>query len=226
MTVRPNPILVDATFHGSTVHVSGATEAENQVFVIISGARTREKFNRKGRVGPLWANVSTVRVSGVPSLCLIASSAPISSGLDRRAIDQHFLDLESVARRAVVEPSGSDTALLRGEYLRLKQSQGVFASLPAGVQVNLPGAQGTFAAAIPWPDAARAGEYTVSVVHVKGGTVLRTETAALQVELVGLPRLISYLAFQRSKLYGVLSVAIALCVGLLTGLVFKKGGGH
>jgi hypothetical protein len=226
MTVEPNPILVDAGFHGSTIRISGSAEPHSQVFVIISGARVKEKFNRKGRVGPVWANVGALHVSGVPSLCLIASSAPGTAGLDRRLVDENLLDLEAVMNRAILDPSGSDAALVRREYLKLKQSHGAFADMPGTVMSGARGARAEFAVAIPWPDSAGAGRYNVEVVQVKAGAVLRRETSTLELKLVGLPRLISYLAFERSRLYGALSVAIALCVGLLMGLVFKKGGSH
>jgi hypothetical protein len=39
---------------------------------------------------------------------------------------------------------------------------------------------------------------------------------------VGLPRLVAYLAYDRSLAYGVISVVIALSVGLAMGLLFKR----
>jgi hypothetical protein len=226
VTVEPNPMLINATFHGGTLKVRGVTEPGSQVFVMVTGARIAERFNRKGRVGPVWANVGALQISGVPRLCLIASSTPDTSGIDPRVVDDNLLDLEAVGRRATIDGVGSDRVFWLREYIRLKQSQRVFGSFANGVRLTQTGAQPTFEATIPWPDGAAAGEYEVAVVHLQGSAVVRTEKTALRAELVGLPAWISHLAFQRSKVYGVLSVVVAVAVGFLMGLVFKKGGGH
>lgn len=226
MTVEPNPLLVAARFNGGLVHIHGSADPESQVFVIISGTHIKEKFKHKGRFGPVWVNVGSVEVSGVPRLCMIASSGPGAAGLDRQLVDKYLLDLEAVSRRAVIEPPGSETEPLRRDYLELKKSEGVFASLPGTVRLVSSEGRGEFDVAIPWPVSGGVGRYAVDVVQVKAGALLRQETSTLEVRLVGLPRLLSFLAFERSRLYGALSVASAICVGLLMGLVFKRGGGH
>jgi len=226
MTVEPNPIEVGARFDGSTVRIAGFVDRDSRVFVIITGAEIEEKFNQKGRIGPLWANVRTLHISGVPGLFLTASSAPGTEGLDRRMIDNYLLDLEAVSRRAIVDPLSSDTTSLRRDYMKLKQSQGVFYAAPGAVQTIIQDGRVGFAASIPWPVSASAGVYNVDVIQVKSGSIWRKDTSTLQVKLVGLPRLISFLAFERSRLYGALSVSSALFVGLLMGLVFKRGAGH
>ena len=226
MTVEPNPILVNARFDGGTVRVRGSSDPESQVFVIISGSHIKEKFKRKGRAGPIWVNRGTLEVSGVPRLCIIANSGPGSAGLDRQLVDRHLLDLEAVSRRAIFEPSDSDAESIRRDYLKLKESEGVFANLPGAVQLAGVDGKREFTVEIPWPVSGGPGKYTVDVVQVKAGALLRKETSALKVELVGFPRWLSHLAFERSRLYGALSVASAIFVGLLMGVVFKKGGGH
>jgi len=226
MTVDPNPLPVDARFDGGTVLVRGSTDPDSQVFVVVTGGHIKEKFNRKGRVGPVWANIGTLEVSGVPRLCLIASSGAGSTGLDRRLVDKYLLDLEAVSRQAILDPPGSDTESFRREYIKLKESQQVFADLPGTVHIATKDGQGEFSVAIPWPVKGGPDTYTIDVVQVKGGTFAHKETSTFAVKLVGFPRWVSYLAFERSRLYGVLSVASAIFVGLLMGLVFKKGGGH
>ena len=225
LTVEPNPVLVNATFRGGLVRVSGTTEPGSLVFVAITGSRVEEKLNRKGRLGPLWANVGSLRFSGAPRLCLVASSQPVPKNLDPQILAQHPLDLEAVVRQSKVEPA-TDVALMQREYLRLKKAQGVYGQFVGAVKVTPSGEQATYTASIPWPDKASAGEYAVEVVHLKQGAVIAHEKATLEVKLVGLPGFISHLAFQKSALYGILSVVIALSVGFVTGLVFKKSVSH
>jgi hypothetical protein len=113
------------------------------------------------------------------------------------------------------------------EYLKLKQRQGVVGLFEGAVQVHGTSGGPSFDATIPWPASAPAGTYRVLVRHVRSLGVVREETRPLEVAYVGLPRLIAHLAFERSLAYGVLAVTIALGVGFVMGLLFKRGtAGH
>jgi hypothetical protein len=221
-TIEPNPIRVTALYRGTTVRVSGRTDPGSSVMVTITGSNTEEKFNRKGRIGPLWANLGKLTVSGVPRLHLIAGNP--QDIRDRRLVDRYLLDLNALARQARITPTGPEAAAMQAEYVKLKKSQRVFAALEAGVRM-----EGTaFEAQIPWPDMASPGEYRVRIFHLQKDGTVRIESAALALELAGFPGFVDHMAFKRSALYGLLSVIVALTVGLLMGLVFKKKGaaGH
>jgi hypothetical protein len=225
VTVEPDPIDVGAFFDGGVVRVRGTTEAGNAVFVVITGDTVSEEFNRKGRLGPLWANVGHVAVAGVPRLWLAASSAPVARVLARPLIDEHRLDLAALARTAKVTAPGADVARLQREYVRLKQAERVFALHEGATRVASGTGAVAYEARIPWPDTAAAGEYRVAVLHARDGAVVRREDGRFRVRLTGLPRFIAVLAFERSALYGILSVLAALTVGFAMGLCFKRRGG-
>jgi hypothetical protein len=228
VTVEPSPVRISAGFNGTTVHVRGTTDPKTAVFVVISGKTTEEKFNRKGRVGPVWATVGKVQVAGAPRLHLVAGSTAAGRVLDRATVDRYLLDLDALAGRLQVTAPGADVAKMRREYLKLKREQRVVGVFDDGVRLE-DGAAGTaFVADLPWPDVAAPGTYEISVLHVRDGKVVRSESSSLQVELVGLPRFIAHMAFDRAALYGVTAIIVALAVGFLMGLVFKRkgGGGH
>ncbi len=225
LAVEPDPVRIDATFKGAMIRVRGDAVPGAHVFVTITGAAVEEKYQRKGRVGPFWANVGSLSVSGAPSLWLAACSRPAAGLLPPGEIAENLLDVEAVLNAATFAPAGPDPALIRREYLALKRSQGAFGAFEGAVRLEQ-GDHPAFEAAIPWPDVAPPGDYAVDVIQVAGGRVVGKEAARLRVELVGFPRFISHMAFHRSTLYGAMSVGIALTVGLLIGMVFKKGGGH
>jgi uncharacterized protein (TIGR02186 family) len=225
--VEPSPVTVGAFFNGGTLRVSGALEPGADVVVVIKGRTTKETYNRKGRMGPFWATVGKVTIADVPVLYLIGSRTPVATLLSPAAIDAHMVDLDALARRASVEPASDDRALLVGEYLKLKREQGVMGVFEDAVRIGGSAQEPAFEAAIPWPALAPVGTYHVVVRHVKNGAVVREDSQQLDVAYVGLPRLIAYLAFERSLAYGVFGVFVALTGGLVMGLVFKKGtAGH
>ncbi|MFH0900639.1 MAG: TIGR02186 family protein [Pseudomonadota bacterium] len=230
---HPNPVLIDAFFAGGEVRVTGTTKAGSHVFVRIAGKTGSEDFNRKGRILGLWANTGKIEISGAPTLFLVADSGP-DHKLDRQSLNRYLLDFEAVAAQMEIAPSTPQDDFWRNEYIELKKSQKSYGVFPGTVSVPTTGTgtgTGTgesvaYEAVIPWPDRAPVGEYRVDVIHVEAGKVASEETTGLTVEMAGFPAWIATMAFQRSALYGLLSVVIALTVGFATGLIFKKGGGH
>lgn len=222
LTVDPNPVLVTAFFRGVELHVKGTAQHASAVCVTVSGQTTHQKLNRKGRLGPLWANVGTVVVSEVPAVYFVACSAPPGGLLDRAEVDRHLLDLEAVGRRAIIEPA-TDLDLIREQYFKLKRSEQLYGSFPNAVRLT---SSNDFDAVIPWPDSAPANDYSVRAFAIHDRAVELIGERTLTVKLDGMPKHIAYLAFERSALYGLMSVGIALAVGFLIGLVVKKGASH
>jgi uncharacterized protein (TIGR02186 family) len=226
--VEPDRVAVGSFFRGASLRVSGPVEAGSDVIVVITASRTvEETYNRKGRVGPFWATVGKVTIGEVPALHLIASGTPVSGLLSRDEIDARLLDLDALVLRAAIRPAVLDRRAVAAEYLKLKQRQGVVGLFEGAVQLHEASGGSSFDATIPWPASAPAGTYRVVVRHVRSLRVVREETRPLEVAYVGLPRLIAHLAFERSLAYGVLAVTIALGVGFVMGLLFKRGtAGH
>jgi Putative transmembrane protein (Alph_Pro_TM) len=222
-TIDPNPVAIGTFFHGGTVRVRGTVAPGTTVVVVITGQTLEEGFNRKGRVGPFWATVGKVAIAGVPRLHLVASTAPVSTLLPPTAVDEHLLSLEALVRRAIVEPGGPNREPLLVEYLKLKQRQGVVGVFQDAVQISNSSPERSFEATIPWPATAPVGAYRVIVLHVRDWAVVRQSVQPLSVMYVGLPRFISHMAFDQSLTYGVFAVFIALGVGLVMGLLFKRG---
>ncbi len=226
-TIDPNPVSVHSFFNGGVVRVSGTVDPGSSVIVVITGRTVDEHFNRKGRIGPFWATTGKVTISGVPVLHLVASPAPVSTLVRRDEIEAYRLDLETLIRGARIEPDGSDRGPLLREYLKLKQQQGVVAIFEQAVHIGNTPSGRSFDAEIPWPVTAPAEAYQVAVLQVRERSVMRQDVRSLDVQYVGIPRFVAHMAFERSVVYGLGSVVIALGFGLAIGILFKKGpAGH
>ena len=222
-TIDPNPVSIGTFFHGGAVRVRGTVASDTTVVVLITGQTTEEGFNRKGRVGPFWATVGKVTIAGVPRLHLVASTAQVSTLLPPTAVDEHLLSLEALLHRAIVKPGGPNREPVLVEYLKLKQWQGVVGVFEDAVRISGSSAERAFEATIPWPATAPVGAYRVIVLHVRDRAVVRQSVQPLSVTYVGLPRFISHMAFEQGLTYGIFAVFIALGVGLVMGLLFKRG---
>jgi hypothetical protein len=218
LRIEPERVTIGTFFRGGTVRITGPLEPGSDVIVVITGRTIAETYNRKGRIGPFWATVGKVTVGDMPILHLVASGAPVSRLLSAAAIDEHLVGLEALVHRATIRPAGLERDRVVSEYLRLKRQQGLVGVFEEAVRVE----GSSFQATVPWPAAAPIGTYQVVVWHVRDLAVTNQETRSLEVAYVGLPRLVAYLAYDRSLAYGVISVVIALSVGLAMGLLFKR----
>lgn len=90
--VRPSVIEMGAFYSGKTVLVHGLAANGARVIVTATGPKMNERFNVRGRAGPIWLNSGRIHVKGVPSMLLRFSSGPVASMLPPEAIEQRSLD--------------------------------------------------------------------------------------------------------------------------------------
>jgi uncharacterized protein (TIGR02186 family) len=225
ITATPANILMGAQYDGLDLKVQGTVPAGSDVVLRFTGAADELHLRKKGKVfGLLWMNVSKVTLKNVPKVCLIDSS-------------RSFEELGGIAapfrlgglRDAIEIDSGADSENIDipHELLLLKQHEGLYSEAARGVTLGADqGESRTFSAELAIPSALAPGNYQVEAVAVKDGAVVGKYVAAVEAELIGFPRWLSNLAFDKSLLYGVLATLIAIFSGLAIGLVFQSRGGH
>ena len=69
------------------------------------------------------------------------------------------------------------------------------------------------------------GVFKIEVFAIRDDAILATGTQEMKVAEVGLPAMMSSMAFNHGTLYGIVAVMVAILAGLLTGVVFKGGKG-
>jgi hypothetical protein len=215
--VTPRRIDVGPFYDGAAVAVDGAVAAGSSVVVVVAGSDREEKFNKKGRFGPIWLNSGKVSISGVPSLFLRFSAHPVAGLLSRACIEAHELDRESLARRLRMEPqadSPASGAKLRADYLALKEAEGLYAFGDAGIRLGpQDGECAPFQLQFHWPKQAPPAAYQVRVYEVRDGSVTRELTVPMEVVRTAFPAWLAAMAASRASLYGI----VAVLVGALAG---------
>jgi hypothetical protein len=213
--VQPRVVEMGAFFRGATVKVRGVVGNGSKALVTVVGPDKVERFNRKGRFGPIWLNSGRVRISGVPSLFLLFSPEPVGTLLAREAIECNHLDERSLMKLTKVEPpvSGADDDVLTS-FLTLKSKDGSYRFTSGSVLMGEPEAAGTrFSLEFTWPRTAPPATYRVHVYETREGAVIRQSSMPLNVVRVGFPAWLARLAEQRASLYGVIAVLISALAG-------------
>lgn len=216
-TLKLTPDVIEmGTFYGQTlVRAQGTVESGSKVVVVVRGADAEEVFNKKERVGPIWVNSGKVQISGVPSLFLCFTPAPVSTFLNESAIKKHQLDEAAFKEQMRIEPRGIDRETIQAHYLKLKREQGSYQVANTGVQMgHSSGEAGVdYAVEFVWPKKAPPGTYEVKVYECRGGAVVRDASTSLRVAEVGFPAEIAFLAREHASFYGALCVIVAMMAG-------------
>jgi uncharacterized protein (TIGR02186 family) len=229
LTLTPGQIRIGAFFNGTQLVVSGSVPADDQVVVRLSNKPHHMKFRIKRKlVGLLWMNRGAVSFDNLPSVYLVYTSAKLDrlgrgAGGGSAAVRLGLKRLEAKARISTTSANGRK---LLAELVRVKQAEGLYALEEGAVKLG-PAKNGrkSFRAVVKLRARIPPGMYKVEAFAFdKAGTMTRAGQK-LQVVEVGLPALVSSLAFKHGLIYGILAVLIAVLAGLVMSFLFKKGGG-
>ena len=114
------------------------------------------------------------------------------------------------------------------EFIQLKERDELYHLYPGGLQITSSGSGDLQArVSLHLPSRIKPGTYHVALWIVENGKILEKRTATFDVKLQGLPAILQNMAKKHGVAYGLLAVVVAMTVGMVTGMVFRrKGGGH
>jgi uncharacterized protein (TIGR02186 family) len=216
-------IGIDSTYAGDTVSVSGRAEPGAYIVVKVSSPPASLKLSRKGRVGPIWMNVSEVEFDHAPAFYQINCTETLNPVLPPELMADLGLGYEGLKSGMAVTPPSEDTPANFKEFVGLKESQGLYHVQPRSVKVD---PEGVFHTVFSWPTNAPPGPYTVTVYEIRDGKVIGQADSVVRLEKVGFTRWLADMARTNGALYGLLAVLSALGAGLVVGFLFKGAKGH
>lgn len=223
--VTPSTVLMGSQFNGTDLTVTGTVPAGADVLVRLMGAPGELHLREKGKVfGLLWMNVGKVNLTNVPGVCLMNSSLPLPL-LGKGAQPYR---LEAMVKAIGIEQEGGDSSIdIPHQLLLLKTKEGLYHEAAEGITMGEPtDGMRPFTAHIHVPSALKPGEYQVEAIAFQGDEAVGQSQATITATLVGFPKWLSDLAYQKSMLYGVMATVIAIVSGLVIGLVFQSKGAH
>lgn len=228
---RPDQIEMGAFFNGTSISFQAEIPSDSQAIVEVIGQTTEEHLMKKGRRGGLWMNVGEVHVKGAPVIYIAASTdAQLLQNPPKNVPWGYNFIASKIELSGQVSQEERDKLL--SHFFKLKEEEGIYRLMPGLLQSskNNPSSKGIrIAAEIPIPSSLKPGSYQVCLTTIANNEEPKKQCQELKAVMVGFPALIAYLAYQRSILYGVIAVIIAIITGFIMGYVFRKsgkGGGH
>jgi len=223
--VNPRQIDIDKSFKGAKILVYGARNDPGNIVIVVRGPRETQMLRKKGKVLGVWTNTENIRLKDVYSFYAISSLKPLTSVQNDELLKTLEIGEDNIYIYGKDKLNLMDPAEIRDSAIKLMQSKGLYSD--GNYNISFWG--GTlFRTFIDLPKNISKGRYSLDVYLFDDGMLRFYQTMPIMVDKVGIEALVSEMALKRPLSYGLISVFIALFIGLLVGTVFssrQKAGG-
>lgn len=220
-----NRISISTNFDGSEILIFGAVKREDpiiadpplQVVITVEGPSRPVTVRRKEKRFGIWINTDSVDVDAAPTFYAVATSAPWNEVLR----DTEDLRHKISTRRAIrsVGASVVGTEAFTAALIRIRTKANLYQTNIGSVSLN---EQTLFSTSVQLPANLTEGGYKVRFFLTRGGRVIDEHQEIIDVQKVGLERLLFRLAHDQPLIYGLMSLAIAIAAGWGASAAFRE----
>ncbi len=222
-------IQITSNYTGDQVTVFGLVERDGRtvargdpydIIITVRGPKRMLIVREKERLGPIWINRTQRRFPENSVYLSVASNRPLSEIVSEEGARRDRIGLPNAQSLA---DSGLDfdvsTARFRDAMIRILEDKGLYSYEERGVTFLSPA---LFSAPIDVPATAPTGSYETEIVLYAGGSVLARQTTHFEVIKTGIEQGIATSAHERPLLYGLVVAGMALLLGWLASVVFRR----
>jgi uncharacterized protein (TIGR02186 family) len=228
IAVSTPEVRIDSSFTGIPITVFGVVgqdaaslrHNDYKVAVVVLGPPESVVVRRADRVVGIWANRAAQTIIRPPSFYGLNTSGPLSDLASPAVLDRLQLGFDDIAfaygdRALINDPQAKE---FRDAFIRLKERAGLFYQQ---VGVTFIGDL-VFRATAFLPANVPVGSYSVLVYLFESGDLVASAQETIEVSKSGLEGTISVFAHSQALAYGLIVVALALFIGWLGGVIFRR----
>jgi uncharacterized protein (TIGR02186 family) len=214
-------IAITTAFVGTNVVLFGTSDGSGDIVVTVRGPRQNVVVRRKAEIAGIWVNRHSLEFQRVPGYYAVASSAPLDQIGTPDVLARHELGVEHLNLEPV-DATGleiSEVEAFQDALVRNMQRLRLYTDAPSPVSfigTNL------FRTTLEFPANVAPGIYQVEVFEFEDGHVTDAQRSALVISKVGLEADVFDYAQHRSALYGLFAILMAVTLGWLGGVVFRR----
>jgi uncharacterized protein (TIGR02186 family) len=224
-------VSISSNFTGADLVLFGTVDRDGvsvtrrsgyDIVVTVIGPRQTVVTWRKERVLGIWVNAESRTFVDAPSYLAVLSNRPVDAiagpelrrrlqiGIDNTLLPQDIAgDVAEVVRD---DP-------FRMAFVRLRTEQGLYLERTNAVTFLTPT---LFRTAIPLPSDVPIGTHEVDVKLFADGAMLAREHSAFEIYKAGFEQVVANAARNHGLLYGLCTSGLALLVGWLASVVFRR----
>jgi uncharacterized protein (TIGR02186 family) len=223
-------VAVTSNFIGEDLVLFGTIEPDTgqplrppyDLVVTVSGPPETLRTRRKERVVGIWVNVDSREFVNVPSYLAVLSNRPVQAIASPEVLRRQQVGLANTILTQRLGPDFADTVPndpFRTAFVRLKQQHNLYRESAQDVSFLT---STVFRAAISIPANARTGIYSVDTKLFANGQLLARSKSELRVTKTGFEQYVAHTAQSDGLLYGLGTTAMALAIGWLASVVFRR----
>jgi uncharacterized protein (TIGR02186 family) len=219
-------VMVTSSFTGAELVLFGAIEASvprkggYDIVATVIGPRQTMVTYRKDRVVGIWVNAESRTFEKVPSYLAVLANRPldaIANAETRRKL-QLGLDNIPLPQRGAANDSGPNDPFRRA-FMDINQDRGLYLEAANGITFLAPT---LFRASISLPAGVPVGNYEVDVRLFVDGNLVARSPSAFEVYKAGFEQFVTSAARNHGLLYGISTATMALAIGWLASIVFRR----
>lgn len=223
-------VAVTSNFVGENLVLFGTVQAEPghesgdayDLVVTVTGPRETLRTRRKERVLGIFVNLDSREFVRVPSYLAIIGNRPFNQIASPDVLRRQQVGIDNFILTQRVGADFADTVSddpFRKAFVRLKEEQNLYSQSATAVNFLTPT---VFRGSVPVPANAPTGLYDVDVkLFAKGGLTAHT-TTSFTVTKAGVEQYVAEAAQDNSLLYGLATMSMALAVGWLASVAFRR----
>lgn len=221
-------IAIASNFTGDQLAVFGLVERDGRsvaradpfdIVVTVRGPQRMLIVREKERVGPIWINRNQRRFPDRSIYLSVATNRPIREILSEQAARRDRIGLANAQRSQAGFDFDFDVGRFREALIRTLEGKHLYTLDERGVTFLSPA---LFSSQIKIPATAPTGPYEVEVLLYAGGSALARQTTNFEVVKTGAEQSMASAAHDRPLLYGLATVAVALLLGWLATVIFRR----
>lgn len=207
-------INITTGFNGDSFSIYGTKKPSEDVVVVVRGPNRQMKVRQKQKVMGGWINNSTMLFDHVPSFYRVAASKDLLEIADEEALAGLKIGVERLDfKMHQPDMNGNHYAMFRQALMRNKEKEGLMkAGLKPLEVLNDRFVRATFSV----PHNVTLGVYDVGLFYFDKGILSGQAHQTLEVKQVGMNAKILVFARDRSLLYGLFCVFLAIFAGWLS----------
>jgi uncharacterized protein (TIGR02186 family) len=217
-------VLITSNYTGTDLVIFGAIEQpsdsqDRDIVVVVRGPDADMTVRRKDRFLGVWINNARARLGGVPSYYYLASTRPLSKIASADTLARYDLGLPNLEPEHVL--SDGPVEPYRAALVRAQLKNGLYTQDANGIEML---SANLFRVHVPMPATVSRGQYTAQVYLFRDGVVVSAQSNPLFVDRIGFERRVYAYAHESPFSYGLLTVLLAMLLGWISSLVFRRIG--
>ena len=216
-------VKISTNFLGAKILLFGAYDGiqGDDIIVVVSGPKGLVTVQKKEKVLGVWVNTKKINYINAPKYLYIASNRDINEILNykTRKISEIGLNNLNVRMQPGENISTKEEETWRKALTRNMLKSKLWSLDENSVKLNK---NALFRTYVALPSNVPTGIFNVKILHYRNNKLISKEKSTINVSKSGMSAEIYNIAQNYSTLYGIFAVLLAVLIGWITNIIFRK----